>query len=128
MNQKAELFVRYLLALILTVFGLNTFIGFMENPTPPEEGGKFLMALGGAGYIYPAVAIVFLIAAVCLWTKRCVGFALVLLAPMTVNIFLYHLRFDIPGIGAGALIAILQVALAAMHRASFQSLCGRSQG
>jgi putative oxidoreductase len=122
MKTKIEMGVRYLLALVLLVFGINKFVSFLPMPAPPEDGGAFLGALGSSGYVFPALGIVYLLSAVLLIANRAVGFALVLLAPMTVNIILYHLRFDPAGIGAGGLLAILNIGLAWMHRDKFVSL------
>jgi putative oxidoreductase len=122
MKAKIEIGVRYVLALVLLVFGINKFASFLSMPAPPEEGGAFLGALAGTGYVFPAVGIVFIVVGILLAMNRAVGFALVLLAPMTVNILLYHLKFDVPGIGAGALVAVLQLILVVLHREKFASL------
>lgn len=122
MKTKIELAVRLILGLMLAVFGANKFLHFMPMPDPPEAGGKFLGALMEAGYVFPFVGAVFLLVAVLLFLNRAVPFGLILLAPMTVNILLYHLKFDVAGIGAGVLLAILHVTLAFMHRDRFAPL------
>ena len=118
---KADLVVRGLLALMLVVFGLDKFMHFMPVPEPPEEGGAFLGALLGAGYIFPTIGIVFLVAALSLVTD-CVLLALVLLAPVVLNILFYHFRYEVPGIGAGAVIALLAIVLAFMHKSDLKPL------
>ncbi|MFT7542895.1 MAG: putative oxidoreductase, partial [Gammaproteobacteria bacterium] len=112
--QKTELAVRYLLVLMLLVFGLNKFLHFMPQPEAPEEGGKFLGALFGAGYVFPTIGIVFLASAVLLVGKRVV-LALLLLAPIAVNILGYHLKFDVAGIGGGAVLTALMAILTVIH-------------
>ena len=112
--QKTELVVRFLLVLMLLVFGLNKFLHFMPQPEAPEEGGKFLGALFGAGYVFPTIGIVFLASALLLVAKRVV-LALLLLAPIAVNIIGYHMAYDIAGIGGGALLTVLMGILTVLH-------------
>ena len=102
MKKKLPLIVRCLLALMLLIFGLNTFFGFLKMPAPPEDGGRYLGALMEAGFIFPAIGVVFIICAGLLATGRAVGLTLVMLAPICYNILAYHIRYDLPGIGAGA--------------------------
>ena len=109
-----EQVVRYLLVVMLAVFGANMFLHFMPQPAPPDAGGKFLGALGGAGYVFPTIGIVFLIAVVLLMS-RCVVLALLLVAPIAVNILSYHFRYDLAGTGAGGLLAVLMLVLAVIH-------------
>ena len=112
--KKVALVCRYLLALALTVFGLDKFLHFMPMPDAPVEGQGFLGALADAGYVFPGVGLVFLFTAACLLTGRIV-LGLLVLAPVTLNIVLYHIRYDLPGIAAGAVIALLQVVLFYCH-------------
>ena len=94
MKKKLPLIVRCLLALILLIFGLNTFFGFLKMPAPPEDGGRYLGALMEAGFIFPAIGVVFIICAGLLATGRAVGLTLVMLAPICYNILAYHIRYD----------------------------------
>ena len=111
---RIELALRFILIAMLAAFGANKFLHFMPMPEPPEEGGQFLGALMGAGYVFPAIGIVFLVAAVCLLTRR-VALGLVLVAPVAVNIIGYHLAFDPAGIGAGAVLTFLLLGVAFMN-------------
>ena len=99
---------------MLLAFGANKFLHFMPMPEAPEAGGQFLSALVGTGYVFPTIGVVFLLAALCLLTRR-VALALVLVAPIAVNIIEYHLTFDPAGIGAGALLTFLLLGVAFMN-------------
>ncbi len=112
---------RFTLALILVVFGLNQFLGFMPPPEAPEAGAAFLSALNDATYIFPVKAIVFLICAALLVAGR-IPLAWLLLAPITVNILIYHVRYDIEGIIAGAVVAALQLVLFVCYAREFGPL------
>ena len=113
-KSRLERAVRYLLIAMLAGFGANNFLHFTAMPEPPPEGGKFLGALGEAGYIFPTIGAVFLVATLLLALDR-VALALLLVAPIAVNILGYHFKYDLPGTGAGGLLAALVVILALLH-------------
>ena len=94
--------VRYLLGLMLFVFGLNGFLNFIPQPPPPSDGGEFLGALV-AGNVLPVVKVLEVVIGALLLAGRFVPLALVMLVPIAVGIVLYHLTFDIPG-GAGSYV------------------------
>jgi putative oxidoreductase len=113
--------IRFLLALALAVFGADKFLHFMPQPDAPPEGGAFLGALFDAGYVFPAIGLAFLTTSACLLAGR-VALGVIILTPITLNILLYHFRYDVAGIGAGAVIAAMQIALIWMHRRDFIAL------
>ena len=117
---------RFLLAIALTAFGLDKFLHFMPQPEPPPEGAEFLGALFGAGYIFPTIGVVFLVTALCLVSGRVI-LGLMLLSPIVVNILLYHVTYDMAGIGPGAVIAALGLVLFWFYRADLAELLGHSQ-
>lgn len=101
---------RYLLGVLLLVLGLNGFLGFIPQPSPPPDGGAFMGALADGG-VMPVVKAFEVVVGALLLAGRFVPLALVMLVPITVGIVLYHLRFD-PATGGGAyLVAVLHVVL-----------------
>ena len=112
--------VRVVLGLFLLVFGLNGFLGFIEPPTPPAEGGAFLGALGDGLYIQIAHAVE-AVAGVLLLVNRAVPLALVMLVPVVVGIVVYHLVFAPAGV-PGYVVAALTAFLIWAYRASFLPL------
>ena len=123
---RIEQIVRYLLAILLAVFGGDKFLHFMPRPAAPEAGGQFLGALTEAGYVFPTIGGVFLLAALLLMFNR-VLFALLLIAPIAVNILGYHYAFDRAGAAAGGVLALLWILLAALHTADLGVLFRSSQ-
>ena len=93
---KAALVSRYILGLIYFVFGLNGFLGFIQPPAPTPEGGAFLGALAATGYFFPFLKATEVIGGLALLANRFTALALVVLAPISINIFLYHAILD-PG-------------------------------
>jgi hypothetical protein len=111
MNSTVTKVARYLLALIMLVFGANKFFNFLPMPPLPADAGAFMGALGGSGYIFPILGIVYIIAGLCLAFNKAVPFALVMLVPVSINIVAFHLKFAPEGIAAAALVAVLNILL-----------------
>ena len=105
MKINAETITRTILALSLLMFGLNKFLNFMPFPPMPEEAQKFMGALMESGYIMYIVAIVEILSGVFLLINKFSSFWLIVIFPILLNAFLFHLFLDIAGI-AGALFAI----------------------
>ena len=105
MKINSEKIVRMLLALILLTFGLNKVLNFMPFPPMPEEARKFMGALVESGYIMYVVAIVEIVSGVSLLIDKLSSFWIIVVFPILLNAFLFHLFLDIAGI-AGALFAI----------------------
>lgn len=122
MESKLAKVARFLMGIILLVFGLNKFLQFMPMPAMPEEAGAFMGALAKTGYMFPLIAIVEVVVGILLVLKRKVSLALLLMAPVTVNIILFHLFLDPAGIAAGALVAILHVYLLFANKSAYQQI------
>lgn len=105
MKINSEKIVRMLLALILLTFGLNKVLNFMPFPPMPEEAQKFMRALVESGYIMYVVAIVEIVSGVSLLIDKLSSFWIIVVFPILLNAFLFHLFLDIAGI-SGALFAI----------------------
>lgn len=115
MNSTFTKILRIILALGLIVFGLNKFIGFMEMPEMPANAGGFMSSLQATGYVLPIVGALEIIIGLLLLANKSVPFALLLLAPISVNILLFHLFLDLPSIAGALVIAIINVILIYKH-------------
>ena len=122
MKSKITLIARILLGIILIIFGLNGFFGFMPPPDVSGEAGKFLGALFESGYIFPVIAAVKLVAGIALLSNRFVALALVIFAPITVNIVLFHLCLDLRGIGPGLVVFLLNLYLLFANREKYAGM------
>ncbi|OUR97281.1 hypothetical protein A9Q84_13220 [Halobacteriovorax marinus] len=103
----APLVARLLLGTIFFVFGLNGFFNFISMPPLPEEAGKFMGGLAGSGYFFPFLKVCEILSGLLLLAGAFVPMALVILAPIILNIFLFHI-FLAPG---GMVLAIVLVLL-----------------
>jgi uncharacterized membrane protein YphA (DoxX/SURF4 family) len=115
---------RVLLGLMFAVFGLNGFLNFIPTPaTPPPEGAMaFAIALMKTGYMMPLIKGTELLAGVLLLLNRFVPLALVLLAPVVVNIVAFHAFLAPTGLGMTVVIVGLQLYLAWSYRSAYRLL------
>ena len=121
-NKKLILVARIALGLILVIFGANKFFGFMPMPPMPKAAGSLMSAFGAAGYLFPMLAIVEIGVGVMLLTNRFVALSLLFLAPLSVNIILFHLALDPAGIGAGALVFLLNLFMLFAYKEKYNAV------
>ena len=115
---------RVLLGLIFTVFGLHGFFHFSFIPMPEmsEAGGTFMGVLMGTGYFMIVVKAVEVLAGLMILTGRFLPLGLILLAPVTVHILLFHLFLDPAGMGMAIFVVAMQLFLAWSYRDSYSGI------
>jgi len=91
MKKKIDMGLQVLLGLAFVVFGLNKFLGFMPPPDLPMAAGAFMGALAETGYMIPLIGATEVVAGVLILFRAFSALGLVLLAPVSVNIVLFHL-------------------------------------
>jgi putative oxidoreductase len=112
---------RFLLGLIFLVFGLNGFLHFIPMPPPTGVAAQFMGAMFVSKYLLFVFAIQ-LIGGALLFIKRYVPLALTLLAPVIVNILLFHFLMAPSGLGLALLVAILWGIVFASVRSAFAGI------
>jgi putative oxidoreductase len=117
----AVLIARILLGLVFVVFGLNGFLNFIKGPLPSGVAGQFLGALMQSHFVF-VISAVELAGGALLLANRYVPLALVLLGPVIVNIFFYHLLMDRSGLIIAIVVIILWGLVALRHRQYFSGL------
>jgi putative oxidoreductase len=117
----AALISRILLGLVFVVFGLNGFLNFMKGPLPSGVAGQFLGALMQSHFVF-VVSAIELAGGALLLANRYVPLSLVLLGPVIVNIFFYHLLMDRSGLIIAIVVIILWGLIALRHRQYFSGL------
>jgi putative oxidoreductase len=112
---------RFLLALIFLVFGLSGFLHFIPMPPPTGVVGQFMGAMFVTKYLVFVFAIQ-LIGGVLLLINRFVPLGLTLLAPVIVNILLFHSLMALSGLGLALFVAILWGIVFASVRSAFAGI------
>jgi putative oxidoreductase len=114
--------IRIALAILLIVFGANKFLHFIPLPQMVGSAGDFMNSLGATGYIFPIVGIIEVFVGIMLLLRKWIPFVLIVLAPISLNILLFHLFLDIPGVGAALLVAVLNATLIYKNWRSYSAL------
>jgi uncharacterized membrane protein YphA (DoxX/SURF4 family) len=122
MNSKLTMALRIILGLILLIFGANKFLNFMPAPELPEAAADFMGALGKTGYMFPLLGAVEVIVGLLLILNKWTGLALIVLAPVAVNMILFHVKLAPGGIGPAALVTILNTVLIYANWDKFKSV------
>ncbi len=113
MMTKPTLVARILLGLIFFVFGLNGFLNFIPvPPNMPEKVMAFMNGLMASGYFFPLLKGTEVVCGLLLLLNAFVPLALVVLAPIIVNILMVHILLDTSGLPVALLIAALEIYLA----------------
>lgn len=122
MNSMFTKIARIVLGIMLLVFGANKFLHFIPMEAPTGSAGEFMNSLGATGYIFPVVGILEVMIGAMLLLKKWVAFALILLAPISINILLFHMFLDIPGISVALLIVVINAILIYKHWQQYKPL------
>ena len=117
----AVLIARILLGLIFVFFGLNGFLHFLPAQLPPGVAGQFLGALF-ASHALLFIAAFQVIGGALLLIGRYIPLGLVILAPIIVNILIFHITMASAGIVPGLVATILWFIVFAGHRSSFAGI------
>ena len=125
-SSLTKVILRSLMGLILVVFGSNMFLHFFPNPPEPPAAVDFFTALFKTGYFIPMIGATQVVSGVLLLTGMMVPFALILVAPVIVNIFMFHVFLSPGGLPLALVVVALEVILAWMYRDAFASLFSSS--
>ena len=114
--------LRLFFGLFLFVFGLNRFLQFMPLPPLSEAATNLMQAFIDSGYIMTVVAIFQIVCGLLLLFNRFTALALVLIFPILVNAFLFHLFLDISGIAGEAVAIAMNSSLFYLHKENYQCI------
>ena len=113
---------RLALGLVFLVFGVNGFLDLFPMPIPGGEAGVFLAALGSTGYFFPLLKVVEIAAGAMLLSNRAVPLALLLLAPVVVNIFAFHVFMDHSGLAFASVLLAAELYMLRENRNTLMPL------
>ena len=124
MNSTFTKILRMILGLGLLFFGISKLIHFSYLPNYIYTGdiALFIDSLSSSEYILKVVGILEIFIGLLLVLNRWVPFALILLAPITVNILLFHLFTGKPGMIPALIVILLNVILIYKHWKAYRPL------
>jgi uncharacterized membrane protein YphA (DoxX/SURF4 family) len=114
--------LRSLLGLIFLVFGLNLFFHFLPQPPMPSAATDFFGAMFKTGYFLQMLGLTEVISGALLLSGMLVPFALILIAPVIVNILMFHLFLAPGGLALAIVVVALEAILVWMHREAYAPL------
>lgn len=118
----ASAIARYLLGIMFVVFGLNGFLNFIKQSSPPNPlAGQFLTAVFASHYAWFLFAVQ-LVGGLLLLSGRFVPLALTLLAAEIYNIVGFHLTMAPESLGPAILAVILWILVFVPYRRSFAGI------
>ena len=117
----AATIARYLLGLTFLAFGLNGFLHFIPMPPPSGVAGQFFGAMAATNYMVP-IFLLQIIGGALLLAGRFVPLALVILAPIIVNIVLVHSSMAPEGLPLAIVVVILWLLVYSRLRGNFAGL------
>lgn len=115
---KVSMVSKYVIGLIYFVFGLSFF--FVTPPPPPEAIVPFMTGLMSTGYFFPFLKVTEIICGALVLSGFFTPLALIILAPITIQIFLFHAVMT-PGISNLAM-PIAMVVLHLLAARNFRSV------
>lgn len=126
--RHVTLIARLLFGLAFTVFGLNGVLmvfgkPFMPPPKEmPEAAASFFQALTNSRYMMPLIGGTQLVSGLLIFTGVLTPLGLALLAPVVVNIVLYHHYVDPSGLGIAYVVLALELFLAYAYGPAFRGV------
>jgi len=114
---------RVLLGLIYFVFGLNFFLHFLPTPPPPDGvAGSFVGGLFQSGYFFPVLKGIEVVVGALLIARLFVPLSLVILAPISLHILLFHAFLAPANVALSVVILALNLYLAWVYRDYYKPL------
>ncbi len=117
----AAVIARYLAGAIFLVMGLNGFLNFIHFPPPTGTAAQFMGALYVSHYLWVIFAFQ-LVAGVLLLVNRYVPLAVAVLAPVLVNILVFHITMAPAGLPLAVFVALLWAVIFIEVRPAFSGL------
>ena len=123
MKTKIGMAAQFLLGLIFLVFGLGGLFNLLPQP---EMGAKAAALMGGfaeSGYFFPLLKITEAVAGLLLVVRAFAPLALILLAPIVVQILAFHIFLEPGGLVMAAIVVLLEAYLGfVVYRDRFKSV------
>jgi hypothetical protein len=116
---KATSLVQRVLGFSFLAFGLNGFVRFIPPLKMRNPALEFFIGLAATGYMLPMLYMTQAAAGALLLVGLWVPLALAILAPIVINILLFHLFLAPAGIPVALMLVAFEASLAWSYRAAF---------
>jgi putative oxidoreductase len=117
----AAAIARYLAGAIFLVMGLNGFLNFIHFPPPTGTAAQFMGALYVSHYLWAIFAFQ-VVGGALLLVNRYVPLAVAILAPLLVNILVFHITMAPAGLPLALFVALLWAVIFIDVRPAFSGL------
>jgi len=117
----AAAIARYLAGAIFLVMGLNGFLNFIHFPPPTGIAAQFMGALYVSHYLWVIFAFQ-VVGGALLLVNRYVPLAVAILAPVLVNIIVFHITMAPAGLPLALFVALLWAVIFIDVRPAFSGL------
>ena len=114
--------IRTLLGLLLLFAGASKLLGLGASQVHNEVATAFMKGLVAAGYMLPLIAVTEIVCGAAFVVGRFVALGAILLAPIAVNIVLFHAVLDPSGGAPGFFVGIAEIYLLAVSFPKYQEL------
>jgi len=116
---KATSLVQRVFGFCFLAFGLNGFVHFIPHVGMSNPALQFFLGLAATGYMLPLLYMTQATAGALLVVGLFVPLALAMLAPIVINILLFHLFLAPAGLGLALILVAFEVSLAWAYREAF---------
>lgn len=118
----AVVITRVVFGLLYLVSGLAYFFKLMPQAPLPENAQIFITGLFASGYIMPVIKVLEVVCGIALLANRFVAAALVIIFPITLNVFLFHLFLAPEGVAIPLVLLAANLFLAFTRRDNYQAI------
>jgi putative oxidoreductase len=122
--KTASQIARYLLGLILLVFGLNGFFNFLHIAGPTGVAAQFVGAIF-VSHFYVVIFLLQIVSALLLLANRYVPLAVTILGPIIFNIVCIHIFMTRAGLPLAIVVTALWLLVAYSVRSAFSGIFQR---
>lgn len=107
MKRKVLFGISLLFGLMMINSGFNKFLQYMPLPEMTDAGGQLMYAFMQAGWLFPLIAVVEIIAGGLIISNRFRALGAIMMLPIIIGIALFHLVLD----PAGAAMSLVLLAI-----------------
>lgn len=114
-----------LLGLGMLLFGSNKLLNFLPAPdisTMSAQAQAFWQGMLGSGYFLPFLGVMEVVGALLLLSRKFEALGALVLAPITVNIVVYHLATDMGSIAPGLILLVFNIIILFQHKPKFDAI------